>query len=1314
MSATSKFDLSSSSPDGPTYMNGQRGPYAAASMERVGSFREGMDSRISSSLSSMSRSGLVSSQADTITSLHSLLVDLKTSDQKFPRTGDFEIAVGSIIGIPTEESLPATFSMRHLTSSSVEEIKRVKSNLHEGIIKARDRAKACSEAGFKIDKYYHNLSKKRSRADISSNERSGTSMPGGSIPKSSPQSHMSSRCLELGPQKSEERTKNTVPSRRIRTSMAEAQMDVRANGIARPSGPVNKDRDAIKPVNGGVALSEEKGGALTNGVDGWDKSKMKKKRSVIKSDVSTGAVLTRSLDADREPKRGIQQKLGTAARPMTNNVHGFRSRPASGASGVGKVDSASQHSGLGIRPLARNDQDNNSLPNDRRERLDKEGANLKAVNKPNNREDNFATNPTSLTKMNVPARGPRSNSGSMSKAPPSIHQVVGNSDDWEYSQSVNKINSVGGAVNRKRTASIRSSSPPVQWVGQRPQKISRVARRSNFSPVISSHDGTPASDTGDNAGIHEDRLGLTRCLPSNASQQIKLKGDSMPGLSESEESGVADSKSRDKSKKCEIEENIGQSMQKISALALPSRKNKVATDEDVGDGVQRHGRVGRAFAPTRSGMAGPIEKLDNAVTVKQQRSTRAGSERIESKPGRPPTKKLSERKGYTRPRHSVNNAPFEFAGGSDDDREEILAAANSALYTRHACPSHFWKEMEPFFCFLSSEDLTYLNQQIHCIDVSSPNPYVAGSDDQDLKGDLEYISLPSTPAAADRGDCGAVSNGISFNAHEREVEIAWQTEHVEPFLEQLIRGIGAQSGVSICQALLSAIIEEEEIENINFQHQREEYLPESHEICFEVEGELKSKGSNFHSSRTFQTVARGRSNGFRDNAGGRYHDELTHETLESSIVLLESSTVCTEFQYNQMGINDRILLELSEIGLYPDSVPDLAQSEDEDISDGVSRLEDKLHEQVMKKKNLLLKLEKAVMEARESQQRELECKALDRLVGMAYERYMVYCGPNAAGSKNMSILKKRAALAFVKRTLARCKKLEETGNSCFNEPPFRDMFLSVSSCSSGAECTDISTDGEAAIRFTTVLQPQSTLADSNPNLTSKPVERVDTCDKYSDAFQSANHLSEQAFGKEEQWSNKIKKRELLLDDVIASTSVASLRTSSGLGSSLVSGTKKKRSERDREGKGQNRDAASRGRPALSNLKGERKNKTKPKQKTAQLSVSVNSLLSKAAELPNAVLPSDQKSHDMIVGGSAKKEDLAVFSSSARTQNMQNDAETMDLSNLHLPEIDVGDLGGQGHDIGSWLNIVDEDGLQDHDFMGLQIPMDDLSEVNMMI
>lgn len=51
---------------------------------------------------------------------------------------------------------------------------------------------------------------------------------------------------------------------------------------------------------------------------------VKRKRSAIKSDASTSADLTRSAEADREVKRGMQQKLGSDARPRVASVHGFR------------------------------------------------------------------------------------------------------------------------------------------------------------------------------------------------------------------------------------------------------------------------------------------------------------------------------------------------------------------------------------------------------------------------------------------------------------------------------------------------------------------------------------------------------------------------------------------------------------------------------------------------------------------------------------------------------------------------------------------------------------------------------------------------------------------------------------------------------------------------------------------------------------------------------------------------------------------------------------------------------------------------------
>jgi len=58
-----------------------------------------------------------------------------------------------------------------------------------------------------------------------------------------------------------------------------------------------------------------------------------------------------------------------------------------------------------------------------------------------------------------------------------------------------------------------------------------------------------------------------------------------------------------------------------------------------------------------------------------------------------------------------------------------------------------------------------------------------------------------------------------------------------------------------------------------------------------------------------------------------------------------------------------------------------------------------------------------------------------------------------------------------------------------------------------------------------------------------------------------------------------------------------------------------------------------------------------------------------------------------------------------------------FANLPLPELDSMEALGVSNDIGgpqdlsSWLNF-DEDGLQDHDSIGLEIPMDDLTELHM--
>lgn len=234
--------------------------------------------------------------------------------------------------------------------------------------------------------------------------------------------------------------------------------------------------------------------------------------------------------------------------------------------------------------------------------------------------------------MNASIRAPRSGSGVAPKLSPIVNRSTV-CNDWEISHCANKPPVAVGANNRKRMASARSSSPPVaHWAGQRPQKSSRIARRSNFVPIISSNDETSTLDSTSDVTGNDIGLGFPKRLPSNSPQQVKLKGDplSSAALSESEESGAAETKSRDKVKKSDdIEDKAGQNVQKVSTLVLASRKNKLISGEDLADGVRRQGRTGRGFTSTRSLMPMVVEKNGGVGTAKQLRSARLGFDKTE-------------------------------------------------------------------------------------------------------------------------------------------------------------------------------------------------------------------------------------------------------------------------------------------------------------------------------------------------------------------------------------------------------------------------------------------------------------------------------------------------------------------------------------------------------------------------------------------------------------------------------------------------------------------------------------------------------------
>ncbi|XP_076920376.1 uncharacterized protein LOC143581486 [Bidens hawaiensis] len=343
------------------------------------------------------------------------------------------------------------------------------------------------------------------------------------------------------------------------------------------------------------------------------------------------------------------------------------------------------------------------------------------------------------------------------------------------------------------------------------------------------------------------------------------------------------------------------------------------------------------------------------------------------------------------------------------------------------------------------------------------------------------------------------------------------------------------------------------------------------------------------------------------------------------------------------SVDERLLTEIHSLGLYPEHVPDLVHTGDDDISKDISRLEAKHHQQVYRKKSLFDKLLRSTEETIALQEKEFEQLSLEKLTRMAYQKYMS-CYSKSTSSK----MAKQSALDFVKRTLNRCHEFETTGKSCFSEPLFKDVFHSGLSHQNHAE-DDVNHGQQSRKVNGTFMQDFS-------------------------GTQVSGMLTNQDIVKDDVWSSRGKSRELYLDDVAC--------TSSGVERVNINSVKGKRSERDPRNGGPKV-----GRPA--------KVKAKQKQKTT---ASVNGSPGNFSDQPRA-------KSSFAPNPNVNEEDESTL--------LENFEEPLDLSHLQLPE--MVDFGGQGEDIGSWLNI-DDDVLHDDgdDFMGLEIPMDDLTDLNMMV
>ncbi|KAK9055590.1 hypothetical protein SSX86_026674 [Deinandra increscens subsp. villosa] len=1284
MASSGKFDLSSASPDRPLYNSAQRMSYSGASLDRSSSFCDNMENPILSSLPSMSRSTSTVTHVDVTNFFQCLRFDPKSMavEHKFNRHGDFRRLASAVLGSPDES--PSNLLKGRMPKSSPDDLKRLKAGLRDSSIKARERVKVFSETLSLINKCFPSIpSRKRSRPDALPGDRSSGLLlnrapMGAGISKMGTQSHSLTNAFDFEQQKVEERGKSVIPNKRTRTSMVDQRVEVRPNTPARSSGNVDRDKESLRFPNSNTSQGEDC--SLHIAADGWEKAKMKKKRTGIKADtaLSPSSMSTKAINGHKEPKQGMHPRHLSDSMSRLNDSYGLRTGAANGIIGGVKADGPAQQSSVGMRSSIPRPEQDTALHHDRRDRStssEKERTHLKSVNKSSLREEFITGSPTSSTKLHGPARGPRSGPSVVPKS--TVVQRATTSSDWDLVHGTNKNPGQFGSANRKRTPATRSSSPPVaQWADRRPQKISRTARRTNLVPILSNSDEVPGLDNTSDVTGSESVPGFAKRFPASSPQQCKAKGDHFPSstLSESEESGAAEIRSRDKGKRSyEVEEKGEQNVQKMSTLVPPLRKNKMVNGEEVGDGIRRQNRTGRGFGPSR-GVTPPVEKIRHVGTAKQLRTARQGFDKSESKSGRPPTRKLSDRKAYTRQKHTTFNAAADFPVGSDDGHGELLAAAKAVINPNHALSSPFWRQMEPLFGFVSDADMSNLKQQ----------------------GSTQSNFSTKNPVHQDIDSSGTLINRAESRSNE-------------PSPRHFESGTGPGE-IPLCQRLLAALISEEGNDELPFSGNNDHNF-NVYGSAFEFETDVGSNAFNHRSLQNYEHDGRGNFSGRKINSTLRSCKESIHSPPDHHIMSMSDSTVATgfdhsyngllsdpamtsgitfsDYQYANMPLNERLLIEIQSIGLYPELVPDLLHNGNEGIDEEICRLEVKHHEQVSRKNSLLDNLSESTNEARLLQEKEFEHLCMDKLTEMAYQKYMICWGPHAPKSVGNKVAK-QAALGFVRRTLDRCHEFESTGKSCFTESLYKEMFHSGSSHLSDTQL-DAATNSEFGKSNEKFIERVSVGPQLSPSLNNH--------DLYSsDAF----HFSEQTIGKDENiWSSRVKKRELYLDDVVAGTS-------SGFGTTIINSAKGKRSERDREGKGNSlsRNGGPKiGRPTSGNAKGERKNKAKLKQKTTQLSASLNGPIGKITD-QNRTFSTVPKSFNMKNNNTFKEED------EYKLLDNNIEEEPLDFSHLQLPEMDV--LGEQGEDIGSWLNIDDDNILQDDDFMGLEIPMDDLSDLNMMV
>ncbi|KAL6202522.1 hypothetical protein ACLB2K_026230 [Fragaria x ananassa] len=1223
------------------------------------------------------------------------LEPIMLGNQKCTRSGELRRVLGFPLGSTSEDHSFGVSNPKPPPSVATEELKNFKESVQDASRKSRDRAKMLRESIFKLDKYRDALSsKKRQRSDLSSGERpngvSGLVKLGSQIPKN-PHGIMTQRL--------EDRAKGVGVSKRVRTSVADVQAEARSAATSRQKVVTDKDENMLQAVGGASVRIEEKSHGLPSGGE-WLDQKTKKKRSV-------GAVSNRVMGGEQDVTRAAHPKLSGDSKLRSCDSNIFRLKSSPGVSGNNKSDGSIECNNFSLSTVLKNEPES-----DRSAVLEPKVV-LKANHKIKVQEDNSTG--STLIKGKV-SRAPRSGS-SMSVDSTTVPPLSGVLQAWEQHTSQNKIQAASGINSQKHAMPNGSSIAMAQWVGQRTHKTSRARRTNLVSPVSNNgeaqicNQGVATSDFhARTSSVGTNGAQLASSLDNHIPKCKKelQNASSLYGLTGSEDLGAGESKWKDKgTNSCDIAIATDQ---KGGAYLSPMKRNKLPNNES-GDGVRRQGRTGRGPTTllTRPGIPPMRVKSENIPTKKHLEDMKCVTDNNKSKIGRPPPKKQKDRKALTRVQ-SISSS--DFTGESDDDHEELYLAASSAHDASSlACSGPFWKKMESIFGALSPEDISYLKRQLSLAgELDDSLSWILG-DENNVSGALRHRELPN---------CSGERQGHNFNQDSLKTGSLCDKFGLRR-LEKV---------TPLYQRVLSALIQEDESEELyNHREGKSMHLQcasdDSHcgscnqsdvgpkdweriESEVESKADIQSQKSGLLDKLSFDRS--GGTNTFRNRSREQWHgdDEFslsdaghTYDICPGQLQPRDASTPTyptSDCQYQSMCLEDRLLLELQSIGLYPETPPNLTSGE-EVINQDIIELEQGLHQQIGRKKKSLAKIDKTIQKETSAEKRKIELVAMDQLIVMAYRKRMACRGYNGSKSAVRKV-SKHVAMSFLKRTLARCRKLEQRGISCFSDPVLQNVIFSSHTCNNVEKSVDCVGSGTASNTCNEVHQVEV----RGSGAVSSGFGRYDShSDNLYKGSSEALHVivdsSAEDSSKQGSMLNlnkdKGKKREVLLSDILGS---ASSRIASTVDS--MNEVKEKRSERDKD---QIRDnlrtgvQGGAGGSSLDSSRGERKITGKPQQN--------NNTHVSSHPVPNS---SNRKGR---VG--------PPLPGNTPAHPSKEPEEPIDYANLPLDEFNsMDELGpsleiNENQDLGSWLNF-DDDGLQDHDCIGLEIPMDDLTGLSMLI